>query len=71
MERLRKEARENGQQLIIAVDSDLAGMDFRNKYPNYIHIDPINENIHAKDWSDLLRIKKGLKKIVIQEDVPW
>lgn len=71
MERLKKEARENGQQLILAVDADQAGMDFRNKYPNYIHIDPINENIHAKDWSDLLRIKKGLKKIVIQEDVPW
>lgn len=71
VERLQKEARENGQQLIIAVDADQAGYDFRMRHPKLNSINPRREDIHAKDWSDLLRIKKGLKKVVIQEDVPW
>ena len=71
MERLRKEARENGQQLIIAVDSDQAGYDFRMKYPTLESIDPMRENIQAKDWSDLLRIKKGLRKLEYKEETPW
>ena len=74
MERLKKEARENGQQLILAVDSDLAGYDFRMKYPTFASIDPMRENRQAKDWSDLLRIKKGLKKVKekeLPEDYPF
>lgn len=72
IERLQKEARENGQRLILAVDNDKAGDDLRQKYNLKINsIDPFKENPKAKDWSDLLRIQKGLKKLEKQEETPW
>ena len=78
MDRLKKEAQANRQTLIVAVDCDQAGYDFRNKYcnkfPYYGYIKADDENRQAKDWSDLLRIQKGLKKVKeveLPEDYPF